>query len=158
MFFRINLYFQGKIYKYYTVYCNQYLFNRKITDQILTKITINKKNMYIKLISSLIKVLRTQGRADESVLDQLKQIVNREPLAPIFEQEKELVWQRRFVIVLSFLTLWLNKWQKYTLNVIFCFFFCVLFKNVCNCFSQKHLGLSRWIAISYILLIFFSYF
>lgn len=42
MFFRINLYFQGKINKYYTVYCNQYLFNRKITDQILTKITINK--------------------------------------------------------------------------------------------------------------------
>ena len=41
MFFRINLYFQGKINKY-TVYCNQYLFNRKITDQILTKITINK--------------------------------------------------------------------------------------------------------------------
>lgn len=109
MFFRINLYFQGKINKYYTVYCNQYLFNRKITDQILTKITINKKNMYIKLISSLIKVLHTQGRADESVLDQLKQIVNREPLAPIFEQEKELVWQRRFVIGLSFLTLWLNK-------------------------------------------------
>lgn len=109
MFFRINLHFQGKINKYYTVYCNQYLFNRKITDQILTKITINKKNMYIKLISSLIKVLHTQGRADESVLDQLKQIVNREPLAPIFEQEKELVWQRRFVIGLSFLTLWLNK-------------------------------------------------
>ena len=79
--------------------------------------------MYIKLISSLIKVLHTQGRADEIVLDQLKQIVNREPLAPIFEQEKELVWQRRFVIGLSFLTLWLNKWQKYTLNVNFLFFF-----------------------------------
>ena len=79
--------------------------------------------MYVKLISSLIKVLHTQGRADEIVLDQLKQIVNREPLAPIFEQEKELVWQRRFVIGLSFLTLWLNKWQKYTLNVNFLFFF-----------------------------------
>lgn len=35
------------------------------------------------------------GGANDSVLQQLRQIVNREPLAPIFEQEKELVWQRR---------------------------------------------------------------
>ncbi|XP_029206897.2 phosphatidylinositol 4,5-bisphosphate 3-kinase catalytic subunit beta isoform-like [Acropora millepora] len=35
------------------------------------------------------------GNAEQSQLDKLKQIVNREPLAPIFEQEKDLVWERR---------------------------------------------------------------
>ncbi|XP_020627045.1 phosphatidylinositol 4,5-bisphosphate 3-kinase catalytic subunit beta isoform-like [Orbicella faveolata] len=35
------------------------------------------------------------GGADETLIEQLRQIVNREPLAPIFEQEKELVWERR---------------------------------------------------------------
>ena len=39
-----------------------------------------------------------QGNAEDSQLEKLKQIVNREPLAPIFEQEKDLVWERRFVL------------------------------------------------------------
>ena len=38
-----------------------------------------------------------QGRAEGSQLEKLKQIINREPLAPIFEQEKDLVWEGRFV-------------------------------------------------------------
>lgn len=42
-------------------------------------------------------VLSTQGRAEGSQLEKLKQIINREPLAPIFEQEKDLVWEGRFV-------------------------------------------------------------
>ncbi|CAH3118738.1 unnamed protein product [Porites lobata] len=35
------------------------------------------------------------GNPGESQLEKLTHIVNREPLAPIFEQEKELVWERR---------------------------------------------------------------
>ncbi|XP_078374563.1 phosphatidylinositol 4,5-bisphosphate 3-kinase catalytic subunit beta isoform-like isoform X2 [Oculina patagonica] len=34
-------------------------------------------------------------KGDESIVEQLREIVDREPLAPIFEQEKELVWERR---------------------------------------------------------------
>ena len=46
-----------------------------------------------------IVALSIKGNAEKSMLENVKQIVNREPLAPIFEQEKDLVWQRRFVFL-----------------------------------------------------------
>lgn len=42
----------------------------------------------------------TKEAVDDTVLEQLRQVVNREPLAVIFDQEKELVWEQRFVFLI----------------------------------------------------------
>lgn len=51
-----------------------------------------------KLACSIL--LSTKEAVDDTVLEQLRQVVNREPLAVIFDQEKELVWEQRFVFLI----------------------------------------------------------
>ena len=46
---------------------------------------------------TLVLLLLLQSLRETEELDQLKLIVDREPLAHIFEQEKERVWLLRYV-------------------------------------------------------------